>query len=448
MNRVLLVAIAAGLAIIGAVSFGAYIYKLPTVLRVAVARDSEDAKLIVAAEQYLRREHESVRFKVEFVRGAAASAAMLENDQADLAVVRSDIAMPTSGQTAIVLHKSAAILIAPGGSSIAKVSDLGGRNLGLLLNSANSTPNQHLVDALLEQYEVLTTSVKRVPVALEDVGEAIRSGRIDALLAVGVPSSGRVGDAVNAVAQARDGALIFVPITEAGAIAQRDPVFESMEIVRGTFGGSSPKPAEAYDTLAVSNRLVVKKTLRDGLVGDLVRILFAAKPKLAESAPLANKMEAPSTDKDSALPVHPGAAAFLDDEVEGFFDRYSDFIYLGAMVLSAVGSGLAAVASRMTARSTAHIEGLMQRLLQIHRATREAPDVYALDALERETDEIVMNALAEGTLSGLDSRRVSVLSLALQEVRLALVDRRKAIGAAADGVTPLFPRNRVVLAGE
>jgi hypothetical protein len=39
--------------------------------------------------------------------------------------------------------------------------------------------------------------------------------------------------------------------------------------------------------------------------------------------------------------AHPGAAAFIDDHMQSFFDKYSDFIYLGIMLLSGLGSGAA-----------------------------------------------------------------------------------------------------------
>ncbi len=34
--------------------------------------------------------------------------------------------------------------------------------------------------------------------------------------------------------------------------------------------------------------------------------------------PLAGKIETPDTDKDAAIPVHPGAAAFVDGEGKEF----------------------------------------------------------------------------------------------------------------------------------
>ena len=54
--------------------------------------------------------------------------------------------------------------------------------------------------------------------------------------------------------------------------------------------------------------------------------------------PLAAKIETPDTDKDAFIPVHPGAAAFVDGEEKTFLDRYSDIIWWSLMGLSAMGS--------------------------------------------------------------------------------------------------------------
>ena len=39
------------------------------------------------------------------------------------------------------------------------------------------------------------------------------------------------------------------------------------------------------------------------------------------------------------MPVHPGAAAYLDGELKTFFDRYSDLMYWGLMLFSFVRLG-------------------------------------------------------------------------------------------------------------
>ena len=50
------------------------------------------------------------------------------------------------------------------------------------------------------------------------------------------------------------------------------------------------------------------------------------------------KIEKPDTDKDAALPAHPGAAAYIDGTERTFLEKYSDYIWGGILVLSGLGS--------------------------------------------------------------------------------------------------------------
>ncbi len=353
MRRLGLVAIAGGLAAIGMATFSIYLYQRPTLLRVAVIRDSEDQRLFAEAAKGFVRDKDTIRFRLVPVNDASATSAALEAGEADLAVVRSDIAMPPSGQSLLIMRRSAAVLLAPPGSPYTSVSDLSGKKVGVLRGAAQGVGggNLRLLDTILAQYDIASNNVERISLSLTDVPAAIESKSVDAVMVVGVPSSGIVAETVASITLASGGTPVFIPIAEAKAIEQRSPSFESIEVVRGAFGGAPPKPPAAFETLGVSIRLVGK----DAVAGDVTRLMLNAKSSLAARLPGANRIEAPPTDKDAALPVHHGAAAYIDGEEETFFDKYSDFLYLGAMLISVLGSGLAALASRMNSRQHAEM---------------------------------------------------------------------------------------------
>ncbi len=91
-------------------------------------------------------------------------------------------------------------------------------------------------------------------------------------------------------------------------------------------------------TISFSHHIVARKGLSESTVAAFTRQLFAIRQQLLAEFPLAAKIETPDTDKDAALPVHPGAAAFIDGEEKTFLDRYSDYIWWGLMAFSAMGS--------------------------------------------------------------------------------------------------------------
>src|SRR6185503_3267070 len=73
------------------------------------------------------------------------------------------------------------------------------------------------------------------------------------------------------------------------------------------------------------------------------RQIFTAKPSLARQVRGASKIEKPDTNKDAALPAHPGAAAYIDGTERTFMDKYSDYIWGVVLLFSVLGSATAAV---------------------------------------------------------------------------------------------------------
>jgi hypothetical protein len=199
--------------------------------------------------------------------------------------------------------------------------------------------------------------------------------------------------------------------------------------VVGTFGGAPPRPAHEFPTLSFSYRLVARNSLRDGLVGQVASLFFGNRQSLTALVPLADRIQAPPTDKGAALPVHPGAAAYLDDEEETFLDRYSDFIYIGAMLLSVIGSGFAALASRLSLHPRPLFEAQLERVIEMIAAARSATGSASLDAIEQEADALLGKILAKSSKDALEPHRVATLGIALDHLRAAIADRRQVMGA-------------------
>lgn len=428
MRRLIFGTIIASVAAIAAAATAVYYFERPSVLRVAVPRDSDDQAIMAAAALDFAKSLEGIRLKLIAVENLAESSRVLEEGRADLAIVRSDIVMPPSGQTILIMRRNAAVLFAPAQSGLHGIDDLRGHRIGILQSlPAGKADNQLLLDAALAQYDVSPASVRRVSLSVADVARAIERKEIDAVFAVGVPGSEGLTEAVRVVAVAGHGAPVFLPIAEAKAIAQRSPSFEEAEIMRGAFGGAQPKPAEDFHTLGVSTRLVARSSVGNETAGEVTRLMLAERPAIAARIPIANRIEAPPTDKGAALPVHPGALAFLDDEQEGFFEKYSDAFYIGAMCLSVLGTGLAAAAAKLTRHTTTDADKVLRRLIEITKSARGAENGAELDDYEAEADELLALALAPDAVHALSVNRMGALSLSLNQVRHAIAERRQSL---------------------
>ena len=429
MQRIFLLAIALGTGLVALMTIGLYFYERPTYLRIAAPRGGESQKLIAALNQELVRTRADLRFRLVPTNDLQAAAKSMDDGHADLAVVRSDITMPTNAETALILSHQIAVIVAPRGASYANVSDLKGKSVAIVATELSGEANQRLLNTIEAQYSLPADAINKRLVDLANLPELLRSGEIDAVLAFGAFDSPQLAEVVQIVSRSvspADGPT-FIPIRESNAIAKRFPGIESTEILRGAFGGAPSRPAENIETIGATVRLVARSDLANSTVGDVVSLILANRAAAAATAPFANHIEAPETDKGEFLPTHPGAAAFLDGNEESFFDKYSDLIYIGAMIGSVLISGVATLASRMTVRGYARFDQLMEQALIILKAGREAIDAPILAKLELEIDEILTQALAAAETPKLDGHQLAALTLAVQQARLAIADRRAEI---------------------
>jgi hypothetical protein len=220
---------------------------------------------------------------------------------------------------------------------------------------------------------------------------------------------------------------VFLAIGDAAAMAKKNRGVEATSLLRGAFGGAPSLPAENIDTIGATLRLVADNDLANSVVGELVRQTLAHRTAVAAKVPVANAMETPETDKGEALPTHPGAAAFIDNEEETFFERYSDAIYIGAMVVSMLASVGATLISRMTVKGYEQFDLLLEQALEILKNAREAEDLEVLRLLELQIDEILTHTLASGRIPKLDGHQLAGLTLAVEQARLAIKDRRRIV---------------------
>jgi NMT1-like family len=303
------------------------------------------------------------------------------------------------------------------------VGNLAGKTIGVVQGSAS---DERILDQILEYYQVPTARVHRVVLAPGEIGPALSQKRIAAVFAVGPTGPGPLTDVVTAVAKASKGAPEIIEIEAAETIAKRSPILEEADIAPGAFGATPPRPAESVTTLAVTLRLVARSSMPNYVAGEVARLLFTTKARIVSTLPQVAQIEAPDTDKGAALPVHPGAAAYFDGEQTGLLERYESYIYMGAFLISLIGSGCAWLMSTWReAGLRLDREQIPQRLLAIFEETPTAgPD--KLDALDQKVDAICALALKHITQETMEAEEFQVFAGVVTQVRQAL-DKRRAL---------------------
>jgi TRAP transporter TAXI family solute receptor len=425
-RKAMFITLAGTLALVGAVSSAYYFAMRPVTLRIAVGPpNSDDLKVVQTLTQSFAHSH--VRLRPLQTDGASASAAALADGKADLAIIRGDLDVPKNAQAVATLRKNVAVLWVPpqvkgqkAGPKITKIQQLAGRRIGVV---GRTPANVNLLKVILAQYGVDASKLEIVQFPASEAAEAIRNQKADAYLAAGPVNSKITSDAINA--SIREGATPkFLAIDSAAAISQNYPAYEASEIPAGAFGGSPARPDDEVKTISFSHHIVARKGLSEATVSTFTRQLFAVRQTLLSEFPLAAKIETPDTDKDAAIPVHPGAAAYVDGEEKTFLDRYSDYIWFSLMGLSLLGSVGAWFASYLKKDERNTNSSLRERLLDMLAVARHSDSTDELDRMQAEADNILRDTLHCFEHGAIEEGALTAFNIALEQFHNAVADRK------------------------
>src|ERR1700704_3141943 len=427
-RMMMFITLAGILAIVGTLAGAYYFAMRPVVLRIAVGpANSDDLKLVQKLTQAFA--HHSVRLRPIQTDGATASAQALAEGKADLAIVRGDLDVPKNAQAVATLRKNVAVLWVPppakakgkkAAPKITKIPQLAGHRIGVV---GRTQANVNLLKVILQQYGVDPNKVEIIQFPANEAAEAIRNQKADVYLAAGPVNSKITADAISA--SARDGGTpTFLAIDSAEAIAQNYPAYEASDIPAGAFGGSPDRPEDEVKTISFNHHIVARRGLSETTVASFTRQLFAIRQQLLAEFPLAAKIETPDTDKDAAIPVHPGAAAFVDGEEKTFLDRYSDYIWWGLMALSAMGSMGAWFAGYLKKDERSNNSSLRDRLLDMLARARTCDSTEELDQMQSEADAILRHTLECFEHGAIEQGTLTAFNIAIEQFHNAVADRK------------------------
>ncbi len=431
--------LAAGLLVFAAVIGGYLALTRPTTLRIAVGPpNSDDQNLVQALAQKFSRDGNSIRLVLVPTAGPVDSIAELRAHKADLAIARGDEEMPDGTESVAILHRNVVVLWASprkgtkkeAKSKIKGIEDLPGHRIGVV---GRTQINVTLLQVILKESGVDPDKVTIVQFSTDQIAAMLKDPAIDAFMTVGPIGSKITSDAIASTAKAR-GEPTFLPIDVSEAIASRHPLYVSEEIPGSAFSSSPARPDDKIETVGVNHLIVAPKSLSENTVGAFTRQLFAAKPALAREVTGASKIEKPDTDKDAALPAHPGAAAFIDGNERTFMDNYSDYIWGAVLLFSVLGSGVAGL-RHYVKRDERRINILhREKLLAAISLVRRIDSIEELDAMQHEADEFLRETLQCYDDGAIEQADLAAYSLVLNQFHNAVVDRRAVIGGNSANV--------------
>jgi len=417
----ILAAVLAFFAIAGGITY--YVLR-PVTLRIAVGpQGSDDVKVIQGLSQAFARVHAHIRLRPVITEGAAESAADLTNGKTDLAIVRADVDLPKNAGAVAFLRKNFAVIWVPTSgkkSKITSIKQLAGKKIGVI---GRTKANINLLNVILDQSGVSPGSVTVTQFSTVGISEALRNSKLDAYLAVGPLNSRITAEAIAATSRAGSEPR-FLSLDTAEAIAQKFAAYDSGEIPAGTFSVSPPRPDDTVTTITVGHHFMARRSLSDTTVAAFARQLFGARQIVTNEFPQSAKIETPDTDKDAAIPAHPGAAAFVDGEEKSFLDKYSDYMWGGIMLLSVMGSVVAWFGGYLRKDERVANSGLRERLLEMLTTARNSESLEELDAMQAEADTIMRETLHCFEDGAIEEGSLTAFSIALEQFHNAVADRK------------------------
>ncbi len=180
---------------------------------------------------------------------------------------------------------------------------------------------------------------------------------------------------------------------------------------------------------------MARRTYSEAVIDTLSKVVYSSRQSLAAALPGEIKIEAPSTDKDADVVVHPGALAYLSDSQQSFFDKYGDDIFYGMLIFPVFGSAIAGAAGYLMSNTRTTRLRLLQRVLDLVRKAHDAQTLEAIEQLQVEADDLVIAIIHQSEHEEFDETVRMSFSFALDQLRFAIAARRTAIldRAAAGG---------------
>ena len=417
--------------LICAVAAGGLFYTLRyETLRIAVGpAESNDAKFVDQMAKTFARDRRLVRLVPVITDTAAQAADLLREGKVDLAVARGD-ALPSNAQVIAILRKNVLVLWAgtrnaPGRKGVAPkisaIENLAGRKVGLL---GRAPANLELLKSVLAISGVTPDKVEIVPFPANEAAKMAADASLDAFATLGPTDSRITAEALTLTARLR-GEPKFLPVDASEALVKQHPQYESVEIPPSSLNSSPARPEDTVETVGVSHLIVARKSLSESRGANLTRQLFADRQALLRELPGIATLEKPDTDKDAALAVHPGAAAYLDGTERTFVEQYSDYFWGALLVFSALGSAGASLRAFFKRDEKSHHLVLRERLFNLIGLARAESSLPALQELEREADEILRDTLACYQDGAIEDGELAAFGLALDQFRHVVSEQKR-----------------------
>ena len=352
------------------------------------------------------------------VSDMAAASAAIEKREVDVALVRSDVALPRNGRSIAVFQTMYAFLIVPPRSQIEDFKGLKDRAVAVVPGDA---ANEKLLDLLLDHYGVPRASVQRQSMTAEEVGPAMQQRKLSAAFVIG-PLGGVSFQTFQSIQKSMKGVPTVLGVEDAEAVRRLSTGIDAAEVSKGVFGGTPAQPEEDLTTIGVTIRMVVPASQSSIIAGELTRVLFEGKAKALAGNPQMRELQQPNAEEKD-YPIHPAAQTYFDGETPTFMERLETLFWIGSAVLGLLASLFGWLLAKVRVKPRSELETQLDNLTAFVADLRKA-DPQQLDDLQHRLDAVVVTLFDQRESGEMSADAVTIYSVAINYARSAIADRR------------------------
>jgi TRAP transporter TAXI family solute receptor len=293
------------------------------------SRNDEGFRLIEAIAEVVNRHDPRIHLEVIETAGSTDNSRLIDQGNADLAVLQADGVSSQAGRLIANLYPGAFHLIVRRDSGIRHIPDLAGKRIALpSKGSAQYTSFWFLAN----HYGLSESSLTALPMSDRAADWAIANRAVDASFRVRAPGDDSIKRLV------RGSELSILAIEQAPGLQLRQIAIQPSMIPKGAYHGNPPIPDRDLATASVQEWLVARADLSPGVVHRIARVIFERRRELADLSPLASLISAPIANAGTHLPLHEGALRYYDREKPSVWSEQANLLRTVVSLIAIFGS--------------------------------------------------------------------------------------------------------------
>ena len=353
---------AAALALLAAIGLAVYVRsatRRPDSIRLATgARGGTFLPLGETLARGFAHDLPSTHFTAIESPGSIASLAMLDRNEAQIALVSNHVAASSHVRLIAVLYEETLQVVVRGSVGITTPFDLRGHRVSV---GASASGTEAIAEAVLHHFAIRDTDIERRNTTMTEAADQLEQGALDAAFFV----AGMRTPIVDRLLARGDMRLLSLGApglvgSSLEGIRLDAPYFAVAAIPEHAYGR---EPEQPVGTITVRACLVVRADLDEDLVYDITASLFDHKVELATEQQLLSHLTEQFDRGLSPYALHPGSERYYRRADPSFVQRYADQLSL-TLTLSALA--WSAITAFRNARRAARRGRVEARLAEVH----------------------------------------------------------------------------------